>query len=200
MPRQLTDMSRVLVTGGSGFIGTNLIQHLEENIPGISLINLDVAKPRNQDQFHTWVSGDILDLGALDRLVKETSPQVIYHLAARTDLHGRDLSDYAVNIAGVSNLLRVTNQRSPETRVIYSSSRMVCETGYQPSDPEDYCPPNLYGTSKAQGESLVRMNARHPWIIVRPTSIWGPWFGAPYQDFFDSLHRGLFFELGTRRS
>ncbi len=31
-----------------------------------------------------------------------------------------------------------------------------------------------------------------PWLIVRPTSIWGPWFAEPYRDFFTAIQRGLY--------
>ena len=38
------------------------------------------------------------------------------------------------------------------------------------------------------GEQLVRnANPSYPWIITRPTSIWGPWFGVPYIDFFNMV-------------
>jgi GlcNAc-P-P-Und epimerase len=38
-----------------------------------------------------------------------------------------------------------------------------------------------------------------PWIIVRPTSIWGPWFSAPYKDFFIAVQRGLYMHPWRRR-
>ena len=49
-----------------------------------------------------------------------------------------------------------------------------------------------YGESKMIGEQLVRAHPSKPyeWMIVRPTSIWGPWFHVPYRNFFDALRRG----------
>jgi nucleoside-diphosphate-sugar epimerase len=43
------------------------------------------------------------------------------------------------------------------------------------------------------GEKLVKEKAKHPHIIVRPTSIWGPWFEIPYKTFFDTIKSGKFF-------
>lgn len=63
----------------------------------------------------------------------------------------------------------------------------------QPESELDYSPPNAYGRSKVVGEQLVRrarMNAS--WTILRPTSIWGPWFGTPYRDFFVAVAAGRY--------
>ena len=70
---------------------------------------------------------------------------------------------------------------------------LVCRLGYKPSSEVDYCPNTPYGRSKVIGEELVRSsNISFPWVIVRPTSIWGPWFAAPYRDFFDMVRKGFY--------
>ncbi len=74
---------------------------------------------------------------------------------------------------------------------------MVCRIAYQPASDEDYCPPNLYGESKARGEVLVRgAGLDCEWVIFRPCSIWGPWFEIPYRTFFLSIARGRYFRPG----
>ena len=51
-------------------------------------------------------------------------------------------------------------------------------------------PPNLYGESKVIGEKLVQESEINcDWVIVRPTSIWGPWFEHS-SDFFKVIDRG----------
>ncbi len=69
-----------------------------------------------------------------------------------------------------------------------------------PKDDTDYRPSTLYGLSKVRGEQLVR--AAPPglgtWTIVRPTGIWGPWFGVPYRDFFLAIKRGRYFHPAGR--
>jgi nucleoside-diphosphate-sugar epimerase len=74
---------------------------------------------------------------------------------------------------------------------VFASTMLVCRIGYQPNSEDDYRPSTAYGASKVEGERIVRrLGAGHfPWVIVRPTSIWGPWFGAPYRDFFTAIQR-----------
>jgi nucleoside-diphosphate-sugar epimerase len=56
----------------------------------------------------------------------------------------------------------------------------------------------LYGKSKAISEQMLR--AAHDtggiWTIVRPTSLWGPWFGVPYKGFFEAIERGRYVHPG----
>jgi nucleoside-diphosphate-sugar epimerase len=117
----------------------------------------------------------------------------VLHLGARTDLRGKRVEDYPANTAGVVNLIAACARAEALDRVVFASSRMVCRIGYSPRHEEDYCPPNAYGASKVEGERLVRASDLHvPWVIVRPTSIWGPWFDVPYKDFFTAIRRGRY--------
>lgn len=191
-------MPRVLVTGGSGFIGTNLVEEFRRE--GAPVLNLDLNPPINPAHADLWHRCDILDATELATCVREFGPTHVYHLAARTDLHGTALSDYAANTVGVkSTLSAVAGSKSVE-RSVFASSRMVCRIGYAPRHEADYRPPNSYGGSKVIGERLVR-DARlpSPWIIVRPTSIWGPWFGVPYRDFFLAVLNGRYMHVRGRR-
>jgi nucleoside-diphosphate-sugar epimerase len=186
-------MLRTLITGGSGFIGTNACEHF------LSLrhevLNLDSVAPRNPTALAPWMPTDICNSEALTNAVVDFAPDLIFHLAARTDLDGTTLSDYLANTVGVQNIIAAALATSSVKRVVFASSRLVCEIGYSPSSDSDYCPPNFYGQSKVVGEQLVRaraVNAPWSWIIVRPTSIWGPWFGVPYKLFFESVVRGRY--------
>tara|TARA_R100000365_G_C2747960_1_gene78495 strand:+ start:2047 stop:2640 length:594 start_codon:yes stop_codon:yes gene_type:complete len=61
----------------------------------------------------------------------------------------------------------------------------------------DYRPSTAYGESKIVGEQIVFDHASEAgsWSIVRPTSIWGPWFDVPYRDFFDMVAKGRYFKI-----
>ena len=182
---------RILITGGSGFIGTNLIEHYMA--AGVPVTNFDRLPPKAPRQRGSWYRGDILDAAAVRRAVEELSPTHIVHLAARVDIWSRNVADYAENISGVRNLISASNVGVGLRRIVFTSSRMVARIGYIPRDDTDYCPPNAYGESKAIGERMVRGSAlRCSWVIVRPTSIWGPWFGVPYKDFFIAIARNRY--------
>jgi GlcNAc-P-P-Und epimerase len=184
-------MNKILVTGGSGFIGTNLIEHYKSI--GDEVFNIDINQPRNIEHLDQWRKVDLLDKDKLTSVIKEIEPNIVFHMAARTDLNGLNVGNYDVNTRGVENLIGALNELSTLDFVIFASSMLVCRLGYKPSSEVDYCPNTPYGRSKVIGEELVRSsNINFPWVIVRPTSIWGPWFATPYRDFFDMVRKGFY--------
>ena len=102
------------------------------------------------------------------------------------------------------NIIEAINKINTVKFIIFASSMLVCRLGYQPNNSNDYCPDTVYGESKVIGERIVRESSLTvPWTIVRPTSIWGPWFDIPYRSFFDTVHKGLYFHpsgLRVKRS
>lgn len=181
---------RIFCTGGSGFIGTNLISYFL--IKGHTLINYDMTPPRNPNHANLWVQGDVRDETLLPQALRKFNPEYIVHLAARTDLDGGSIAEYSSNTDGVFNLVNTLCQCDSLKRVLFASSRLVCKIGYLPRSEDDYCPSTHYGESKVQGEQIVRGNSNRinsVWAIFRPTSIWGPWFDTPYKEFFFSILR-----------
>ena len=183
---------RILVTGGSGFVGTNLVGHFVS--AGAEVVNFDIVPPRNEAHTAYWKRVDLLNLSQLRTHIARFKPEIVLHMAARTDLYG-STEDYATNTVGVSNLIASLRQGAAPRLVIFASSMLVCQLGYVPTHELDFCPITAYGVSKCQGEKLVRKEAElfFPWIILRPTSLWGPWFSTPYRDFFSVINRGIYF-------
>ena len=182
---------RVLITGGSGFIGTHLIEHHRSH--GDVVLNLDVRPPRDPAQMSFWQRCDLLDRDGTATAVADFAPDRVYHLGARTDFEGRTLADYRVNTVGVRHMVRACQRLPASARVVFASSRMVCRIGYRPRGERDYAPDNVYGESKCRGERIVRSaDLACGWAIVRPTSIWGPWFDIPYRNFFIAVAKGRY--------
>jgi GlcNAc-P-P-Und epimerase len=94
----------------------------------------------------------------------------------------------------VQNVVDAIRLSQTVERAVFASSQLVCELGYVPAHETDYRPNTLYGQSKALGERIVRSadDIGASWTIVRPTSLWGPWFGAPYKDFFQAIAKGIY--------
>jgi len=125
----------------------------------------------------------------------------VIHLAARTDLNGKNLNDYNTNTVGTQNLIEILNQTPSVKRVIFTSSMLVCNPGYIPKHPTDYAPSTIYGESKVLMEKIIRESKHnYEWVIGRPTSIWGPGFGEPYRNFFDMLINKRYFHIGSKSS
>lgn len=192
-------MQNVLVTGGSGFVGTNLVDHYASI--GCDVLNVDIAKPRNPAHTRMWKEVDINEADKLRQIVHEFKPNLILHMAARTDLDGKTLDEYKANTEGVASIIKAATGLPSLKKVIFASSMLVCRLGYQPRGDADYCPNTIYGESKVAGEKLVRSNAsgQFPWTIVRPTSLWGPWFGVPYRNFFDAVAGRLYLHPKGKR-
>lgn len=188
---------KIVVTGGSGFIGTNLIEKfLDEDY---EVLNIDIEEPKIKERKNIWKNVNILDYEKLEEIILQFNPNYIVHLAARTDLDGKTIEDYKSNNVGTANIVKVSNKLQELKKVVLTSSMLVCHTGYIPKDDFDYCPTTLYGESKMMEEKEIWENPPTcDWAIIRPTSIWGPWFGIPYRNFFDMVIAKRYFHIGHR--
>lgn len=190
-------MGKILITGGSGFIGTNLIEKLV--LEGHEILNIDIKEPNENIFLKYWKKVDINNFQNFRQNVFDFEPDYIIHLAARTDLDGKTLEDYNTNVLGVENLLKIVNELKTLKKIIITSSMLVCYGGYYPQNQFDYAPTTIYGESKVKTEEIVWKNKPTcDWAIIRPTSIWGPWFGIPYKNFFDMIIAKKYFHIGNK--
>jgi nucleoside-diphosphate-sugar epimerase len=191
-------MKKVLVTGGSGFIGTNLIDELSKS-GFYEVRNIDLAEPKMEEHFQYWIQGDIREKVDFQKEYHKLNPDVIIHLAARTDLNGEKLEDYSSNTLGTKVLLEILEENNFKGVAVFASSMYVCKPGIKPKDFDDYQPHTVYGESKVQTEKIIKgRNKNYTSAIIRPTSIWGPWFAEPYSDFFNLVLSKKYFHLGSR--
>ncbi|MEP6757313.1 MAG: NAD(P)-dependent oxidoreductase [Chthonomonadales bacterium] len=185
-------MSKVLITGASGFIGTNLTQSYLDR--GFEVLNIDIAEPRIQAHNSFWRKVDVRDEASFTAAAREFKPDFLFHLAARTDIDGTTIQEYDSNTDGTRNAVKAAKAAGSVSRAVFFSSQLVLRVGYTPKNDEDVNPPNPYGDSKAVGEKIVRAESdgAFPWVIVRPTTIWGPWFGVKYQGLYRQIRRGRY--------
>lgn len=189
-------MKRVIVTGGSGFIGTHLVSLLVKQ--GHQVVNLDKAQPLNPEQKQLHRQADILDAAAVRAEFDRFHPQWLFHLAARTDCDETTTvkAGYGVNTIGTANVLAAAANASLE-RALITSSQYVCRPGHTPADDQDYCPHTVYGWSKVETERATRgAGLKCPWVMVRPTNIWGPWHLRYRRQVWHAIQRGFYLHPG----
>ena len=81
---------KIIITGASGFIGTNLLQFYIDK--GVDVINIDICQPRKNSHMKYWKKLDILNKVLLESVVLAYEPDYVIHLAARTDLNGKEIT------------------------------------------------------------------------------------------------------------
>lgn len=195
----MSEGMRLLVTGASGFIGTNLVQRFTSL--GVPLLNLDWNPPLNPAQAAHWREVDIMDRKALAAAFDAFKPTHVVHLAARTDTEEPvDVDAYRQNHEGTRRLLEAVKACPGVRRIIVTSTQFVCEAGYQPRHDIDFKPFTVYGESKRLTEMATReAGLACTWTIIRPTTIWGPW-SLRYRDvLFKVMRKGLYFHPGRQR-
>ena len=188
---------KLCITGGSGFIGTAAMNWA---LSKYETINFDIRPPKILEHQYHWKFVDIRDVQSFTEALIEFQPTHILHLAAMTGMDIHDMSFFDANTKGVANLIQASKELLNLKRVLFASSLLVCPNGHVPASDTEYDPPNLYGESKVIGEKLVRKSRmKCSWVIIRPTSIWGPWFEHSYKTFFKVVDRGWYVQPGNQQ-
>ena len=159
-----------LVTGGTGFVGANIVKDLVRN--GHQVVSFDINEP---DQLLrdfigespspvTFVRGDIVDRASVDRMGHDHQIDKVVHAAVYTVNREaleieRSRDVIAINIEGTANLLELARTQQV-TRFVYVSSGAVYGSAL-PGDQtlnEDTppAPSNLYGITKFASEMITR--------------------------------------------
>lgn len=180
-----------MVTGGSGFIGTNLLELLLEQ--GNDVINIDIRPPQLSKLIEHSKELDICHRSALFDAVDEYKPDIIVHLAAKADFDP-DLAVFRrTNVEGTKNVLDAA-QHARVPRVILASTQYVNGPGTPFDDDLNFHPVNAYGQSKVEMEKLIRgiEYSGLEWVLLRPTNVWGPYHPRFPKQLWRYLRAGLY--------
>ena len=180
-------MTKALVTGGAGFIGSNLVDSLLQRGDEIVVLdNLSTGRQENLeralDQGVELVVGDIRDAKAAHKLMEEASPDVVFHLAAQMDVRvstERPVYDAEVNVIGTLNLLDAAHKAGVR-RFVYTSTggAIYGEADDLPaSEQTEVRPEAPYGQAKFAGEGYCELYRRlHglSTVSLRLGNVYGP--------------------------
>jgi UDP-glucose 4-epimerase len=178
---------RTLVTGGAGFIGSNLVDALLARGDVVTVVD-DLSSGRESNLAAALANGatleraDIRDGAALSAVVAAAEPQTVFHLAAQVDVR-RSLADPAfdarTNVEGTINVLEAARAAGSE-RVVFSSTggAIYGETDHLPTpETEPALPMAAYGQSKRCAELFLGLYERlygMSTIALRFGNVYGP--------------------------
>jgi UDP-glucose 4-epimerase len=178
---------KALVTGGAGFIGSNLVDALlARGDEVVALDNLSTGRRENLDDAiqngATLAEVDIREAEAVADLVGRTKPDVIFHLAAQIDVRksvADPAADARINVEGTANMLAAAQAHGVRRFVNTSTGGAIYGEGRQLPAPEDHpsAPEAPYGLSKWCAEQYCQIFTRlHglSTVSLRYANVYGP--------------------------
>ncbi|ETT50042.1 NAD-dependent epimerase/dehydratase [Paenibacillus sp. FSL R7-269] len=172
---------RIVVTGGAGFIGSNIVDELIDLGHRVLIVdNLSTGKKENINKSADFSLIDINSLKLVE-LFTEFQPEIVIHHAAQVSVSKSlidPLLDQELNIRGTINLLQAC-VNSKVKKIIYASSAAVYGTPkYLPIN-EDHStlPTSFYGISKFVPESYIKVFSElygMDYTILRYANVYGP--------------------------
>jgi UDP-glucose 4-epimerase len=180
---------KALVTGGAGFIGSNLVDALLERGDEVTVVD-DLSTGRRENLDPALAGGadlvelDIRDAAGLAALAEERRPEVVFHLAAQIDVRksvADPAFDAAINVGGTANVLEAVRAAGCRRLVFSSTGGAIYGEGEGQRLPlaEDapLAPLSPYGQSKFAGEGYLALYERlygTSGISLRFGNVYGP--------------------------
>lgn len=194
---------KILVTGGAGFIGSNLVDALiGEGSQVVIIDNLSTGKKENVNPQAKLIEADVSDEKKLQEIFKKEKPQSVFHMAAQIDINKstRDpIWDAKQNILGSINLLENCRDFGVKKIIFSSSAGVYGDTDNVPTIEDDLLrPPSPYGIGKLAVEHYLEYYYKTyglPYVTLRYANAYGPrqisnGEGAVVAIFCDFLARG----------
>jgi len=196
-----TALGRVMVTGGAGFVGANLVSQLLDR--GCSVRSFDrVGSPLQEHPGLEVMEGDICDPDTVAAAVDEID--TIFHTAALIEpTGGRSAAEeyrrrsWAINVGGTENLVHAA-QKAGVKRLVYTSSNSVVLRGKKISGGDESLPfttrsDDPYTQTKVQAEKFVLSQNGVGGMLtcaIRPSGIWGRGDTTMFRKLFEQVTAG----------
>jgi nucleoside-diphosphate-sugar epimerase len=170
---------RILLTGGSGLIGSYVLKFLLEAGQQVNVLVRDLSKLQNRNQTNLNVfTGNIIDSKSVDESIKDCD--IVIHLAALVRATTENPSEFSsTNVNGALNLLKAAEKNKIKKFIFVSSLAgheflphpIISESSL--TEPMQYF--SEYAESKGEAEKLVLEYSKSglPYIIIYPTRVFG---------------------------
>lgn len=153
-----TEVSRILLTGGSGFVGRHLAPELALAFPGAARTMLVRTDARERTNGWETVCGDLTDAASIDLAIRRVDPELVIHLAANSAVAGATPIDtWATNAIGTFTLASALARFAPEATVLLASSGEVYGASFghgRVDEASPLVPLNAYAASKIAAEQI----------------------------------------------
>jgi len=185
---------KILVTGGHGLIGHNVVQRLQARDEEVAVIDTHTTYgiiPQEEIDYlinervkklnpHTHYHQCITDGYEIDSIVEKEQPEVIIHCASfprQKVVNANPAWGADVMMKGLINMLESAKKHNVRRFVYISSSMVYGDFEDQVLEDDECCPQGQYGIMKLAGEWLVKDYARKTgmeYVIIRPSAVYGP--------------------------
>ncbi len=174
-------MSRIIITGSSGYLGTHLCNSLRHETEKIfALYNSNQPEIENIEK----IKIDLLQTDELNLLFKDIKPDYVIHLAAVTPSKSFEVDEkyiYSVNVdltGKIASLCHFFN-----SYLIFTSTDLVYAEGENIKEDHELNPLNLYARTKLEAEKVVHRYAKY-FLILRTSLMYG-FSISKHKSFFD---------------
>ncbi|NNU77323.1 NAD-dependent epimerase/dehydratase family protein [Clostridium estertheticum] len=172
---------KVLITGGAGFIGSNVVDLLiKEGHIVVVVDNLSQGKRENVNSIAEFYKCDVLDLAELSVIFYTEKPDIVIHNAAQIDVQTslkRPALDAEINIKGTINVLECCKKFGVKKIIYPSSAAVYGNPKYLPVDENHPVDPiSFYGISKHTPEHYIKTYAELyniKYTIFRYANVYG---------------------------
>lgn len=190
-------MAKILITGGSGFIGRYFVERLNHQ----EVVILDLKTPDYESHAH-FIQGDIRKKVDVSEALQDVD--TLIHLAAmHHDFGIEDQAYFDTNVGGAEILIAEAERVGVKTIINFSSVAVYGNQGNPGPTNEETAPAptNPYGASKLKAEKLfttwAEKSPARKLIIVRSTVVFGPHNLANVLNLIKAIDTGLYFHVGA---
>jgi UDP-glucose 4-epimerase len=178
-----------VVTGGAGFIGSNLVDALLARGDAVTVVD-DLSTGRRENLDGALAGGarlveiDVRDRAALESLATEVAPEVVFHLAAQIDVRksvADPAFDASINVGGTANVLEAARVAGTRRLVLVSTGGAIYGEGVGQRLPlpesSPIAPMSPYGQSKHAAEGYLALFERLyglSGVSLRLGNVYGP--------------------------